>query len=250
MGLLKIIFFVIIAIVVFSLISTYVVSVNSPQVAHLISSAFTSFFRSSSSNSTFTSHGENFTYPGNWIAFSPSVINGVPLLSQSNTTGSGLSGTLANSSLAIIIPNSNILNLVGDIPKIISGAVSKNISLASITSILTNINLVVASDFKTPSNISNSTGISGISKYLDRFHISSLNYSPTNISGYPGFFITDRNIRIPQIDNLSFAYVGVGVAITGKTICLIFSLAHQNSSVSQVIQAFNRVKSSIKCNVN
>ena len=250
MGLLKIIFFVIIAIIVFSLISTYVVSVNSPQVAHLISSAFTSFFRSSSSNSTFISHGENFTYPGNWIAFSPSVINGVPLLSQSNTTGSGLSGTLANSSLAIIIPNSNILNLVGDIPKIISGAISKNISLASITSILTNINLVVASDFKTPSNISNSTGISGISKYLDDFHISSLNYSPTNISGYPGFFITDRNIRIPQIDNLSFTYVGVGVAITGKTICLIFSLAHQNSSIPKVIQAFNKVKSSIKCNVN
>jgi hypothetical protein len=32
--------------------------------------------------------------------------------------------------------------------------------------------------------------------------------------------------------------------------CLIFGLAHQNSSVSQVVQAFNRVKSSIKCNSN
>lgn len=250
MGLLKIVFFVIIAIIAFSLISTYIISINSPQVAHLISAAFTSFFESSASNSTFTSHGENFTYPGNWIAFSPSVINGVPLLSQSNTTASSLSGTLANSSLAIIIPNSNLLNLVGDIPKIISGAISKNISLASITSILTNINLVVASDFKVPSNISNSTGISGISKYLSGFHISSANYSSINISGYPGFFITDRNVRIPQIDNLSFAYAGVGVAVTGKTICLIFSLAHQNSSVSQVIQAFDRVKSSIKCNPN
>lgn len=250
MGLLKIIFIIIIAIIVFSLISTYVVSINSPQVAHLVSEAFTSFFKSSASNSTFTSHGENFTYPGNWIAFSPSVINGVPLLSQSNSTASGLSGALANSSIAIIMPNSNILTLVGDIPKVISGAVSKNISLSSISSILTNINLVVASDFNVPSNISNSSGISGISKYLKGFHISSINYSVTNISSYPGFFITDRDVRIPQIDNLSFAYVSVGAAVTGKTMCLVFGLAHQNSSVSQVVQAFNRVKSSIKCNSN
>ena len=59
--------------------------------------------------------------------------------------------------------------------------------------------------------------------------------------------ITDKNIRIPQIGNLSFSYVKVAIAITGKTVCMVFGLSAQKSSISTVNIAFKRVTESIKC---
>ena len=247
MGLLKIIFYVIIAIVVFSLISTYIININAPEVAGLISQSVTSFFKSTNSNNTLVSNGANFSYPGNWLIFSPSVVNGVPILSQNNSISKGISNELTNSSVSIIIPNSYVSNLIGDIPSVISGALSKNLSLASISKLIKNVNLVLVSDFNAPANFSNATNINEVSGFLNAFKINTLNYSNINLSGEPGVMITDKNIKIPQIDNLSFAYVKVAIAITGKTVCMVFGLSAQNSSINTVNIAFKRVTESIKC---
>ena len=247
MGLLKIIFYVIIAIVVFSLISTYIININAPEVAGLISQSVTSFFKSANSNNTLVSNGANFSYPGNWLIFSPSVVNGVPILSQNNSISKGISNELTNSSVSIIIPNSYVSNLIGDIPSVISGALSKNLSLASISKLIKNVNLVLVSDFNAPANFSNATNINEVSGFLNAFKINTLNYSKINLSGEPGVMITDKNIKIPQIDNLSFAYVKVAIAITGKTVCMVFGLSAQNSSINTVNIAFKRVTESIKC---
>ncbi|MCL4398449.1 MAG: hypothetical protein M1322_01965 [Candidatus Parvarchaeota archaeon] len=247
MGLLKIIFYVIIAIVVFSLISTYIININAPEVAGLISQSVTSFFKSANSNNTLVSNGANFSYPGDWLIFSPSVVNGVPILSQNNSISKGISNELTNSSVSIIIPNSYVSNLIGDIPSVISGALSKNLSLASISKLIKNVNLVLVSDFNAPANFSNATNINEVSGFLNAFKINTLNYSKINLSGEPGVMITDKNIKIPQIDNLSFAYVKVAIAITGKTVCMVFGLSAQNSSINTVNIAFKRVTESIKC---
>ncbi len=247
MGLLKIIFYVIIAIVVFSLISTYIININAPEVAGLISQSVTSFFKSANSNNTLVSNGANFSYPGDWLIFSPSVVNGVPILSQNNSISKGISNELTNSSVSIIIPNSYVSNLIGDIPSVISGALSKNLSLASISKLIKNVNLVLVSDFNAPANFSNATNINEVSGFLNAFKINTLNYSNINLSGEPGVMITDKNIKIPQIDNLSFAYVKVAIAITGKTVCMVFGLSAQNSSINTVNIAFKRVTESIKC---
>lgn len=247
MGLLKIIFYVIIAIIVFSLISTYIININAPEVAGLISQSVTSFFKSANSNNTLVSNGANFSYPGNWLIFSPSVVNGVPILSQNNSISKSISNELTNSSVSIIIPNSYISNLIGDIPSVISGALSKNLSLAGISKLIKNVNLVLVSDFNAPANFSNATNINEVAGFLNAFKINTLNYSNINLSGEPGVMITDKNIKIPQIDNLSFAYVKVAIAITGKTVCMVFGLSAQNSSISTVNMAFKRVTESIKC---
>ncbi|MGC8533364.1 MAG: hypothetical protein ACP5MV_01905 [Candidatus Parvarchaeum sp.] len=247
MGVIKIIFYIIIAIIVFSLISTYIININAPEVAGLIGQSITSFFKSSSVNNTFVSNGANFSYPGNWLIFSPSVVNGVPILSQNNSFSKGISNEITNSSIAIIIPNSYISNIISDIPSVISGAISKNLSLATITKLVKNVNLVLVSNFKVPSNFSNSTNINQVGGFLSSFKINTLNYSYINMSGKQGVAITDRNIKIPQIQNLSFKYVKVAISITGKTVCMVFALASQNSSISAVETAFNRVVKSIKC---
>lgn len=247
MGLLKIVFYVIIAIIVFSLISTYIININAPEVASLIGQSVTSFFKGANSNNTVVSNRINFSYPGNWLIFSPSVITGVPILSQNNSISRGISNGLTNSSISIILPNSYISNILGDIPSVISGALSKNLSLASIGKLVKNVNLVLISDFDVPSNFSNSTNINEVSGFLSSFKISTLNYSNINLSGKPGVVITDRNIRIPQIENISFKYVKVAIAVTGKTVCMVFGLASQNSSISTVNMAFSRVVESIKC---
>ena len=79
MGLLKVLFYIIIAIIVFSLISTYVININAPEVAGLIGQSVVSFFKGANSNNTMVSNGVNFSYPGNWLIFSPSVVNGVQI---------------------------------------------------------------------------------------------------------------------------------------------------------------------------
>ncbi|MCL4376740.1 hypothetical protein M1558_04600 [Candidatus Parvarchaeota archaeon] len=247
MGLLKIVFYVIIAIIVFSLISTYIININAPEVASLIGQSVTSFFKGANSNNTVVSNRINFSYPGNWLIFSPSVVNGVPILSQNNSISKGISNDLTNSSISIILPNSYVSNIIGDMPGVISGALSKNLSLANIGRLIKNVNLVLVSDFNVPANFSNSTNINEVSAFLSSFKISTLNYSNINLSGKPGVVITDRDIRIPQIENISFKYVKVAIAITGKTVCMVFGLASQNNSISTVNMAFNRVTESIKC---
>jgi len=247
MGLLKIVFYVIVAIIVFSLISTYIININAPEVASLIGQSITSFFKGANSNNTMVSNGVNFSYPGNWLIFSPSVVNGVPILSQNNSISKGIGNELTNSSISIIIPNSYVSNIIADIPSMISGALSKNLSLASIGKLIKNVNLVLVSDFNVPANFSNTTNINEVSGFLSSFKISTLNYSKINLSGKSGVVITDRNIRIPQIENLSFKYVKVAIAVTGKTVCMVFGLASQNGSISTVNMAFNRVTESIKC---
>lgn len=247
MGLLKIVFYIIIAIIVFSLISTYIININAPEVASLIGQSVTSFFKGANSNNTMISNRVNFSYPGNWLIFSPSVVNGVPILSQNSSISKGISNDLTNSSISIILPNSYVSSIIGDIPSVISGALSKNLSLASISKLIKNVNLVLISDFKVPSNFSNSTNINEVSSFLNSFKISTLNYSNINLSGKQGVVITDRDIRIPQIENISFKYVKVAIAITGKTVCMVFGLASQNSSISTVNMAFDRVTESIKC---
>ena len=247
MGLLKIVFYIIIAIIVFSLISTYIININAPEVASLIGQSVTSFFKGANSNNTMISNRVNFSYPGNWLIFSPSVVNGVPILSQNSSISKGISNDLTNSSISIILPNSYVSSIIGDIPSVISGALSKNLSLASISKLIKNVNLVLISDFKVPSNFSNSTNINEVSSFLNSFKISTLNYSNINLSGKQGVVITDRDIMIPQIENISFKYVKVAIAITGKTVCMVFGLASQNSSISTVNMAFDRVTESIKC---
>ncbi|MCL4373061.1 hypothetical protein M1384_03290 [Candidatus Parvarchaeota archaeon] len=247
MGFLKIIFYVIIAIIVFSLVSTYIININAPEVAGLLSQSITSFFKGANSNNTLVSNGANFSYPGNWLIFSPSVVNGVPILSQNNSIFKGISNELTNSSVSIIIPNSYVSNIIDDVPSVISGALSKNLSLGSITKLIKNVNLVLVSDFNAPANFSNATNIKEVGGFLNAFKISTLNYSNITLSGEPGVTITDKNIKIPQIDNLSFAYVKVAIAITGKTVCMILGLSAQNSSIGTVNIAFKRVIESIKC---
>jgi hypothetical protein len=247
MGVLKLIFYVIVAIIVFSLISTYIININAPEVAGLIGQSALSFFKSATSNNTMVSNGANFSYPGNWLIFSPSVINGVPILSQNNSGSKIISGELTNSSISIILPNSYISNIVEDIPSVISGAISKNLSLASITKLAKNVDLVLVADFNIPVNFSNATNINQVSSFLDAFKISTLNNSNINLSNQKGILITDRNVRIPQIENLSFAYVKVAIAITGKTVCMVFGLASENSSINNVNIGFRRVTESLKC---
>ena len=247
MGVLKIIFYVIIAVIVFSLVSTYIVNINAPEVAGLIGQSVTSFFKGASSNNTLVSNGANFSYPGNWLIFSPSVINGVPILSQNSSVSKSISSELTNSSISIILPNSYVSNLVGDIPSVISGAISKNLSLASITKLAKNVDLVVVADFNMPANFSNATDINQVSGFLNSFKINTGNYSYINLSNEKGVLITDRNIKIPQIDNLSFAYAKVAIAITGKTVCMVFGLASENSSINTVNLGFKRVTESLKC---
>jgi hypothetical protein len=248
MGLLKIVFYLIFAIIVFSLISTYVININAPEVASLIGQSVTSFFKGANSNNTMVSNRINFSYPGNWLIFSPSVINGVPILSQNNSSISKeISNEITNSSISIILPNSYVSNIIMDVPSVISGALSKNLSLANIGEFVKNVNLVLVSDFNIPSNFSNSTNINEVNSFLSSFKISTVNYSNINLSGKPGVLITDRDIRIPQIENISFKYVKVALAITGKTMCMVFALASQNSSISTVNMAFDKVIKSIKC---
>ena len=249
MGLLKIIFYIIVAIVVFSLISTYIININAPQVAHLFYASVTSFFRSASSNSTFTSNGANFTYPGNWIVFTPSVVNGIPILSQQNSSAaSSISNEASNSSVSMLIPNSEITSLIGDIPSMISGAISKNISLTKIEQIISNVNLIVVAEFPLPLNFSsNSTNIPVLGSYLSKYNIKTTNTTSIYLSGYKALLVSDKNISIPQINNLKFASVKVAVAASGKNICMVFGLAAKNSSISEVDTAFDRVVKSIRC---
>ncbi len=250
MGLFKIIFYVIIAVIIFSLVSTYIININAPEVAGLIGQSITSFFKGASSNNTIISNGANFSYPGNWLIFSPSVVNGVPILSQNNSISKGISNELTNSSISIILPNSYVSNIIGDIPSVISGALSKNLSLASITKLVKNVDLVVVADFNAPVNFSNVTNLNQIGGFLKGFKINTLNSSKINLSGQRGVLIIDRNIKIPQIENLSFAYVKVAIAVTGKTVCMVFGLASENSSIDIVNAGFQRVTESLKCKEN
>lgn len=250
MGLLKIALYLIIAIAVFSLISTYIINVNAPEVASLFVQFATSFFKGASFNNTIVSNGANFSYPGNWFALSPSVMNGIPILSQNNSISRGIANELTNSSVYIIMPNSYMPNLLGDIPSIVSGALSKNFSLSKIGGLLKNVSMVAVANFNMPSNLSNGTQLDQINGYLSSFRISTVNSSPINLSGYPGFLVTDRNVSIPQIANLSFAYVKVAIAVTGRTICMVFGLVSENNSVNLVSNAFKRVTDSLTCRVN
>ena len=250
MGIIKLMFYIVIAVVVFSLISTYIVNINAPAVAGLIGQSVTSFFKGASSNNTFVSHGDNFSYPGNWLIFSPSVVNGVPILSQNLSISKSISSELTNSSLAIIMPNSYITQILGDIPSVISSAISKNLSLSKITSLIKDVNVVVVSNFDIPGNFSNTTNLTQIEGYLKGFKLNTLNNSQINLSGYKGFLISDKNVRIPQIANLSFAEVKLAVAVTGKTICMVFGLAANNASLNLIKTGFDRVTQSIKCRTN
>ena len=247
MGILKILVYIVIAVFVFSLVSTYIISINAPEVAGLIGQSITSFFKGPSANNTFISKNINFSYPGNWLVFSPSVVNGIPILSQNITISKSISNNIENSSIALIMPNSYFVNIVEDIPSVISGAISKNLSLGSITSLIKNVNLIAVSDFPLPKNLSNTSNLNQIGSYLKAFNINSLNNSRVNISGYTGFLITDTDITIPQIGNTSFDYAKIAIAITGKTICMVFALSSQNHSNNVVQTAFDRVIKTLKC---
>lgn len=249
MGALKIMAYIIIAIIVFSIISTYVIKINAPAVAGLIGQSLTSFFKSSSVNNTFVSNGDNFSYPGNWVIFSPSVIEGVPILQNSNFSNS-VSNEISNSSVSILMPNSYIPQIIGDIPSFISGALSKNLSLARITTLIKNVNIVVVSDFPLPAGLPENANLAQIDTYLKSFNLVTNNSSKINISGYKGFLLSYKNITIRQIDNLSFAYAKIAVAVTGNTVCMILSLSSQNKSINTVEEGFDRVVKSIKCRVN
>ncbi|EFD92881.1 MAG: hypothetical protein BJBARM5_0388 [Candidatus Parvarchaeum acidophilus ARMAN-5] len=250
MGALKIIFYIIVAIVVFSLISTYIIGINAPEVAGLIGQSVTSFFKGASSNNTFVSNGENFSYPGNWLIFSPSVVTGVPILSQNSTISHSISSELTNSSIAIIFPNSYVTQIIGDIPGFISGAVSKNLSLGTITKLIKNVNVVVVTDFPLPTNLSNGSDLTQINDYLKGFDLNGGNSSSVNVSGTNGFLLNYKNVRIPQIDNLSFADAKIAIAVTGKTVCMVFGLASENTSLKTVDTGFDSVLGSVKCKTN
>ncbi len=247
MGVLKLISYIVIAIVVFSLISIYVISINAPEVASLIGQSITSFFKGANSNNTVLSNRVNFTYPGNWLIFSPSIVTGVPILSQNNNVSSAISNLLTNSSVFIILPNSYISSIIGDTPSIISGALSKNLSLSRIESLIKSVNIVVISDFNVPSNFSNITNINQVGTYLNGYNINTINSSNITLSDYSGLLITDKNIKISQINNITFSEVKVAIAVTGKTVCMVLGLASQNGSINTVDNAFIRVVKSIKC---
>ncbi len=110
------------------------------------------------------------------------------------------------------------------------------------------MNLIVVAEFPLPLNFSsNSTNIPILGSYLSKYNIKTTNTTSIYLSGYKALLVSDKNISIPQINNLKFASVKVAVAASGKNICMVFGLAAKNSSISEVDTAFDRVVKSIRC---
>ena len=145
------------------------------------------------------------------------------------------------------MPNSYIGRILESIPSIISGAMSKNLSLSKVATLIQNVNVIVVADFPLPANLSSNSSLGQISSYLKGFNIDTANNSNINMSGHKGFLINENNVKIAQLNNLSFADTKVALAVIDNDVCMVFGLASANSSLGTLQMAFNRVMTSIKC---
>ena len=257
---------IVVLVLIFIMFSS--VSFYSPAVGGIISDAFRgTAYSVVPSESTFSSHNLNFSYPSNWqsvnlSAAGSSFLGMMPKGIIQNRSNLSFSSAFKNNTVSVIIPNSFLVSTFLNSPLLIS-AFSNVPSLSNLSSnrSLGNIeksfpSLRQFSMIITGSENINSThsslfnlSIENMTKMLSLLNVSSSKHLPVNITNalYSSLNKTKINSTILRVLPSSISLINmsnsVGLELTYSS--NIYNLTHSYLPVHQLSLAITEVNSSI-----
>ena len=258
---------VIVVFVLIFLIFSFV-SFSSPAIGSTISDVFRgTAYSIVPSESTFSSHNLNYSYPSNWQsvnlnAVGSSLIGMMPQGIIQNTSNLSFSGAFKNSTVSVIVPNSFLVSTFLNSPLLI-GAFSNLSSLSNRNSkgplvnieksfpSLSQFSMIVAGSENINSTHSSLFNLSteNMTKMLSLLNISSSKHLPVNITNalYSSLNKTKINSTILRVLPSSISLINmsnsVGLELTYSS--NIYNLTHSYLPVHQLSLAITEVNSSI-----